>query len=174
MIYKALRRGEVEQVWSIDRREVVENVYFLQDGRLMLRPDYFDIQGWPPGESELYTPILLDCFERDGWFQGVFDDGRLVATAILESKFIGRRKDQLQLKFLHVSRDYRGHGLGQRLFDLAGAEARRRGANQMYVSATSSQHTIDFYLRMGCTVASQPDPDLFALEPEDIHLVCDV
>ena len=173
MIYRALRREEVEQVWNIDRREVVENIYCLEDGVLTLRPDYFDIQGWPPGEAELYTPLLLDCFARGGWFHGVFDADRLVAVAILESKFIGEHKDQLQLKFLHVSRDDRGQGLGQRLFNLARAEARRRGAKRMYISATPSQNTIDFYTRMGCAVTNQPDPELFALEPEDIHLECD-
>jgi hypothetical protein len=29
----------------------------------MLRPEHFDAQGWPPGEAEKYTPILLDCFD---------------------------------------------------------------------------------------------------------------
>ena len=42
----------------------------------------------------------------------------------------------------------------------------------MYISATPSEHTINFYLRQGCVVASEVDPELFALEPEDIHLVC--
>jgi GNAT superfamily N-acetyltransferase len=174
MIARELSRDEVEQVWSIDRREVVENIYSLVDGVLTLRPAYFDIQGWPPGEAGLYTPLLLDCYDRGGWFCGIYDDERLIAVAILESKFIGAEKDQLQLKFFHVSRDYRAHGVGRRLFDLARGEARRRGAKRMYISATPSQNTINFYLRMGCQVVSEPDPELFALEPEDIHLECPV
>jgi predicted N-acetyltransferase YhbS len=172
---RLLQRDEVELVWQIDRREVIDNVYSLENGVLVLHPDHFDMQGWPPGEGALYTPILLDCYDRGGWFCGIFDNDQndqIVAVAVLESKWIGNANDQLQLKFLHVSRDYRGLRLGKRLFDLARQVAASRGAAQMYVSATPSEHTINFYLRQGCVIASEIDPDLFALEPEDIHLVC--
>jgi len=60
------------------------------------------------------------------------------------------------------------------LFNLAVAEARRRGAKWMYISATPSEHTIGFYLRLGCQVTLEPDPDLFELEPEDIRLEYDL
>jgi hypothetical protein len=40
----------------------------------------------------------------------------------------------------------------------------------LYISATPSEHTIDFYLTLGCTLVDAPDPELFAREPEDIHL----
>lgn len=169
---RSLQRNEVEKIWQIDRREVIDNVYSLENGVLVLHPEHFDMQGWPPGEAAIYTPILLDCFDRGGWFCGVFDNDQLVAVAVLESKRIGSINDQLQLKFLHVSRDYRGLRLGKHLFDLARQAATSRGATQMYISATPSEHTINFYLRQGCVVTAKVDPDLFALEPEDIHLVC--
>ena len=170
LVERKLRRDEIDQIWSIDRREVIENIYILVDGELTLKPDYYDVRGWPPGEAETYTPLLIDCYDRGGWFHGVFEDGRLAAVAILESKLIGAPRDMLQLKFLHVSRAYRGQGLGRRLFEMAKVEANQREAKRLYISATPSEHTIDFYLRLGCTVTRQPDPELFALEPEDIHL----
>jgi predicted N-acetyltransferase YhbS len=132
------------------------------------------MQGWPPGEAEKYTPILLDCFDRGGWFYGLFDNDRLVAVVILESKFIGKKRDQLQLKFMQVDRAYRNRGLGGQLFELAKITAREKGASSMYISATPSENTVNFYLRLGCEVTPEPDPELFALEPKDIHLVCDV
>ncbi|WP_310635424.1 GNAT family N-acetyltransferase [Burkholderia cenocepacia] len=76
----------------------------------------------------------------------------------------------LQLKFLHVSHDWRGCGLGVQLYRAAQVQARAMGAERLYVSATPSRHTIDFYLRLGFTVSMAPDPELYALEPEDIHL----
>lgn len=170
MLLRALRRKEIARVWEIDRREFIENVYRVENGILVLQPHDFDAPGWPEGEAEKYTPILLGCFDRDGWFYGAFDDGRLVAAAALDSKFIGIRKDQLQLRFLHVSRAYRNRGLGAKLFRLAKTTARERGARRLYVSATPSERTVNFYLRRGCIVAREPDPELFALEPEDIHL----
>jgi hypothetical protein len=35
-----------------------------------------------------------------------------------------------------------------------------------------SQNTVDFYRHRGGTVLATPDPELFELEPEDIHLQC--
>jgi predicted N-acetyltransferase YhbS len=167
-----LSRDEIEQVWQIDRSEIIENIYYAEKDGLVLKPEQYNMTGWPPGEAEIYTPLLLDCFDRGGWFHGVFDDGKLVGVVVLENKFIGRCKDLLQLKFLHVSSGYRGQGLGLRLFDLARARARGQGAKGLYISATPSENTINFYLRRGSLVTKEPDAELFALEPEDIHLEC--
>lgn len=171
---RELHRDEITQVWSIDRSEFVENVYRLQGGTLVLQADRLEVPGWPPGEAEKYTPILLDCFDRGGWFYAAFDDVRLIAVVVLDSKFIGNQKDQLQLKFLHVSRSYRGRGLGAQLFLLAKRVARERGAKRLYISATPSENTVNFYMRLGCTLAVEPDPELFSLEPEDIHLELEI
>jgi len=170
MIIRYLEREEVPLVWKIDRREVIHNGYLLRDGELVLVPEYFNVQGWPPGEAQHYTPILLDCFDRGGTFWGAFENGIILGTAILESKFIGLKSDMLQLKFLHVSHRQRSQGLGTRLFNLAVEKARSLGAKKLYISATPSEHTIDFYMGLGCVLAAWIDPELFALEPGDIHL----
>jgi predicted N-acetyltransferase YhbS len=170
MIIRELTRAEVERVWEIDRREVIEKVYHMRDGRLILEPAFYDMQGWPPGEAKLYTPILLDCFDRGGFFCGAFDGNAMAGVAILESRFIGNRADQLQLKFLHVGKPYRRTGLGKTLFKRAAQRAKELGAKKLYISATPSENTIGFYMRLGCTLAGEVDAELFALEPQDIHL----
>ncbi len=169
---RRLSREEIKAVWTIDRSEVIDTAYYLENGALRLRPEHHDVRGWPPGKAEKDTPILEACHDRGGWFHGLFDGQRLIGVAVLESRFIGKNRDQLQLRFLHVSRSYRSQGWGRHLFELARAEATARGARSLYVSATPSQHTIDFYLSLGCVVAAAPDPELFALEPVDIHLEC--
>jgi predicted N-acetyltransferase YhbS len=171
---RLLQREELADVWTIDRREVVENIYVLRDGQLALTPHNFDIRGWQHGEPELYTPMFLDCYDRGGTFWGAFEGDALVGTAILESRLIGSQRDTLQLKFLHVSRDYRKRGLGASLFSKAAETAKSLGAAKMYISATPSENTINFYRRLGCVLATEVDPELFALEPEDIHLECPI
>jgi len=170
MIIRFLKREEIPQIWQIDRQEVIHNIYYLRDGKLVLVPEYYDMQGWPQGEAEHYMPILLDCFDRSGTFWGAFEDGNIIGTAILESKFIGSKKDTLQLKFLHVSRGGRNQGLGKNLFHLAVGHAKSLGAKKLYISATPSENTINFYMYLGCVLATEIDPELFAREPEDIHL----
>jgi predicted N-acetyltransferase YhbS len=167
-------REEIHQIWTIDRREVIHNTYQLKEGALVLNPDYFDMQGWPTGEAEIYTPLLLDCFAHGGTFYGAYDGEILAGVVVLENHFIGAKWDTLQLKFLHISAAYRKQGLGRRLFEMAAIRARELGAKKMYVSATPSENTIHFYQRMGCILANQVDPLLLQLEPEDIHLEYDL
>jgi predicted N-acetyltransferase YhbS len=170
MNIRLLQRDEIPLVWQIDRREIIENVYYLRNGKLVLESEHWDMQGWPPGEAETYTPLLLDCYERGGMFWGAFEQEKLVGVSILESKFIGSRHDILQLKFLHVSRDCRKQGVGTKLFNIAVEKARELGAKKLYISATPSENTVNYYTRLGCVLATEIDPELFALEPEDIHL----
>jgi predicted N-acetyltransferase YhbS len=170
MNLRLLQHDEIPLIWQIDRREVIDNVYYLRDGKLVLEPEHYDMQGWPPGEAEHYTPILLDCYDRGGTVWGAFENDILIGVAILESKLIGTQHDTLQLKFLHVSRAYRKRGIASMLFNLAVEKAKARGAKKMYISATPSEHTVNYYLRLGCAQAREIDPELYELEPEDIHL----
>ena len=167
---RQLTRDEIPTIWSIDRREVIERIYYYEDGKLVLKPEHYDMSGWPPGEDEVYTPLFEACYDHGGWLYGLFDGEQIVGIAILDTRFLGNAKDLLQLKFLMVSRDYRGKGLGQEIYRLAMDEARRRGADGLYISATPSEHTVHFYQRLGCTLIDDPDPELYKLEPEDIHL----
>ncbi len=52
--------------------------------------------------------------------------------------------------------------------------ARRRGAKQLYISATQTESAVGFYLRYGCRLAEAVDPALYELEPKDIHLMLDL
>ncbi len=170
VITRKLARDEIETVWEIDRSEVIENVYYLRDGALVLEPEYYDMKGWPPGEAALSTPLLCDCFDRGETFYGAFNDAEMAGAVVLESRFIGEAKDRLQLKFLHVGSGHRKRGLGKTLFERAVERAKALGARSLYISATPSENTVNFYLHLGCEVTGEVDRELFELEPEDIHL----
>jgi len=173
-LLRALARHELGLVWTIDRSELIETTYRLEDGALVLRPDPFDVRGWPPGEAEHYAPLHEGCYDRGGMFLGAFDGARLVGAAVLDTVARGAQRDQLQLMFLHVSRSHRARGLGTRLFGEMRTLARAQGARFLYVSATPSENTVRFYQRRGCILAPEPDPELLALEPADIHFICPV
>ena len=165
-----LTRADIQGIWQIDRSEIVEAVYVLVGGRLSLRSERHEPRGWPDGVPERSTPAFESNFDRGGWFYGLFDGPTMVGVAILESRFMGQRGDMLQLLFLHVSYQVRDRGYGRQLFMEAAKNAKQRGARSMYVSATPSEHTVDFYLGLGCIVSTFPDPELYEREPEDIHL----
>ena len=167
---RKLTHPELPLIWTIDRAEVIDNIYYFREGKLVLEREYYDMQGWPPGEPEHYHPFLVDCFKRGGYFWGVFEGETLVGVAVLEETFIGSKGDTLQLKFLHASRHIRGQGLGRKLFSLVAEQAKSMGAAKMYISSAPSENTVNFYFHLGCELAQEINPELFALEPEDIHL----
>ncbi len=165
-----LLKHELPLIRQIDRSEVIHNIYYFRDGKLVLEPEFYDMKTWPPGELEKTLSKLEECYDRGGYFWGVFADDLLVAVAVLDNLFLSSRKDMVQLVFLHVSHNYRGKGLARQLFNLAARQARLLGASRMYISATPSEHTVNFYRSLGCVLAAEIDPELFAQEPEDIHL----
>jgi predicted N-acetyltransferase YhbS len=171
MDMRLLTRDEVELIWTIDRSEIHHHTYEVQRQQLVRTPNYFEVPGWRSDAAEKETPVLLDCFDRGGTFLGVFDAKALIGISVLESARVGRGGDQVQLAYLYVSRGYRGRGVGKQLFEAALSFAREAGANALYVSATPTENTVDFYLNRGCVLAPEPDPKLLAAEPDDIHLL---
>jgi len=170
MRIRELTREELPDLWKIDRTELVNHVYHHRDGELVLVPEFYDTRGWPPGEAEHQEPLLLDCLDAGGTGIGAYENDALIGAAVLESRFIGPDRDRLQLKFLHVGQQHRQSGLGRTLFERAATKAKELGARRLYISATSTENTVQFYLRRGCQLAEWLDPALFALEPADIHL----
>ena len=60
------------------------------------------------------------------------------------------------LDMMQVSSECRGQGVGRKLFEAGKEEARKAGAEALYISACSSEETIAFYRAMGSDLASNP------------------
>jgi predicted N-acetyltransferase YhbS len=78
------------------------------------------------------------------------------------------------LDMLHVSSDFRGQGIGKKLFEIGIEEARKAGAEALYISACSSEETIAFYKKMGCTLTVNPIKEIVEKEPFDLQMICPV
>ena len=171
LVERALTESDIPLLATIDRTELIHQCYRVDAGQLVLYAAYHDMRGWPEGEAEQDAVALHACLKRGGWLLGVFDGPALVAAAVVDNRTLHNQQLRMrQLKFLHVSHAARGLGLGGRLFALACEHGRQAGVDALYVSATESRNTVDFYLRQGCLLLPQPDPELFAQEPHDIHL----
>ncbi|KAF1009224.1 MAG: hypothetical protein GAK32_01987 [Pseudomonas fluorescens] len=173
LIERDLTEKDLPLLALIDRTEEVHECYRVENGALLLYPSYHDMRGWPEGEAEQDAVALAACLKRGGWLHGVFDGETLVAAVVVDNRTIHNQGMHMrQLKFLHVSHGARGTGLGGRLFALACEHARKAGVQALYVSATESRNTVEFYLRQGSRLLDQPDPQLHEQEPDDIHLYC--
>lgn len=167
--YRALAASELDRVDEIDRSEVIHQNYRLRDGDLVAEDDYWDGHAWP-GWTDDNRTRMRRCLENGGSAWGAFEGQRLVGIAVLDGLRIGSALDCLDLYFLHVTNGYRGSGIGHQLVRLVVTRARELGARRLYVSATPSVNTVSFYRRQGFDLASEVDPELYELEPEDIHM----
>ena len=78
------------------------------------------------------------------------------------------------LDMMQVSSECRGQGIGRRLFQAGKDEARKNGAEALYISACSSKETIAFYRAMGSDLTSDPIKEIAEEEPFDLQMICPV
>lgn len=174
MKFRLIERNEIEKIRDIDRSELIENVYYYKNKELSVVSEHHEISGWDPINLENIITNLYTLFDRKGYFYGAFEKEKLVGISVLDSDFIGINKKTLLLDFLHIDRKYRKTGLGKSLFELAAKRAKELGAKKLYISATPSKNTVQFYFHIGCRLTEELNKELYELEPEDIHLQLDL
>jgi len=150
---------------SFDRFQEVQNVWRLENGRLVLKFQPFT-ETWSPerrrkkaGEILSGKFITFCAFEKDA----------VVGEIMLNPEL---NENRLIIDSFHVSRAYRRHGIGRRLVEAAADYARSRGALALYASCSSAEETIAFYKAMGFRPSEHPIPACVEDEPFDIQMEC--
>lgn len=170
--YKQIESHELSRVGEIDRREQIATIYVQRGVELDAVAGDFSARSWhPEGEGEHSVAHQVEecerCLAAGGTAIGAFADGRLVGIGIVVPHV---RDGVAQLAFLHVSDGYRSRGIGGRLSARLEQLGRDLGDTVMVVSATPSANTVRFYRGRGFEPTANPLPDLYELEPEDVHM----
>ncbi len=161
---------ELSRIAEIDRSERITQQYRQRGGALELVEVDIDAPRWgEPGEHPVEHRIesWRQLLDDDGVLLGAFDGDQLVGFAIY-LPFI--EEGLAQLAVLHVTRTHRRFGVGRHLSDEVLRRAREDGAERLYVSATPTRSTVDFYRAQGFEPLEIPNDRLYALEPDDIHM----
>lgn len=170
MIIRELKKEEIELLREIDRREVIEEVYYLRDGKLETEKEFYDVSEFPCIEFEDYIVRLKKDYDSGGVVVGAFKEDKIAGMIAIQNRLRGTQKDTILMDILYVSREYRKYGVGKMLVNYIKKKSKSMGAKRLYVSATPSKNTVDFYLGQGCVLAEDVDAELFEKEPLDIHL----
>jgi N-acetylglutamate synthase-like GNAT family acetyltransferase len=169
-----LARTDIKRIGEIDRSEHVTVSYIVCKGELHAEAVDWHVPRWfTLGHGDHHVQTLIEknlpvLEQHDGVMFGALERGLLVGIAILRPKL---QDDMAELSFLHVSRNYRRRGIATRLVSKVFALAKEHGTRRIYASATPSGSAVGFYLSQGFRLADKVHPDLFALEPEDIHMI---
>jgi len=169
---RALGRTELSRVGEIDRRERIEVLYDQHGTELVARHGDWSASAWDPdghGEHSVEAQVhaLEHYVDSGGIALGAFAGGQLVGVGVVVPHL---RPGTAQLAYLHVSAPMRAAGIGSRLCEQLDLIARNAGDSDMVVSATPSENTVRFYVGRGFVPMAEPLAELFALEPEDVHM----
>lgn len=166
VVIRPLRIDEHRGVYDIDMTEDGDIVYTVEHGHLRAT-----VEEWhrPPRTREAWERHLTawhTILENGGAAWGAFVD-RMVGIAVLRYRL---EVETAQLVALFVSRPYRRQGVATSLMREVVGAACASGAAALYVSATPSRSAVGFYRSQGFELAERVHPELFELEPEDIHM----
>ncbi len=169
---RTLALDELGLIRYIDRSEPIGARYVQHGSRLELQKGDWSALPWDAaGEGEHSVAgqqAALEQFVRGGAIaRGAFDRGQLVGIGVV---VVHLRPGIGQLAYLYVTSGQRARGVGGRLADVLESIAREAGDTSMVVSATPSLNTVGFYQRRGYEPMAEPLPELFELEPEDVHM----
>jgi GNAT superfamily N-acetyltransferase len=171
IVVRTLPSDGLHRFSEIDRAEEIRTIY-RQVGTELVPEDVhhsvptFSLEGEHHSVEELVR-VWQPVVDAGGELLGAFIDERLAGIALLGLEVA---PGVWQLALLFVSRPFRQRGVAGALMGEVERLAKDRGAHSLYVSATPSESAVGFYLSRGFRPV-EPIPELFAKEPEDIHML---
>jgi GNAT superfamily N-acetyltransferase len=136
---------------------------------------FYDVLQWDADHLQYDPPKLKQLYRQNAELIGAFDlNGKMLGISVVSNQLIQDYPNAKLLHYFYVDADHQGQGIGLQLMQAAKSAAQQLGAKSLYISATPSKRTVDFYIKQGAKLLAQPDQQLWQLEPEDIHLLCEI
>ena len=151
------------------RRQMVAACWRKIGNDWQLVPNVYE-ENW---SQELCREIAEDVVHHINLDQtgfGAFDGERIIGFATVSRRIFGAAARYVQLVCFQISEEYRRQGIGRKLFSMACEEARRLGADRLYISAHSSKESQAAYRALGCTPAEEVNEEPAAAEPFDVQM----
>lgn len=169
---RRLGAHELARLAEIDRTEQIDAIYLQRGSGLELVEGDRSAPAWDQEGTGMHSVAMLRAMLEDWMRRGATALGALHCDRLVGIGGIlpHLRPGMAQLVFLYVSDGYRGRGIGGRLSGELDEIAGAAGDTSVVVSATPSVNTVRFYLGQGYEPMEEPVPELYELEPEDIHM----
>ncbi|MCA1054987.1 GNAT family N-acetyltransferase [Rossellomorea aquimaris] len=171
VVYKRLNRSELKEnmLDSFIRKQETQSVWVQEGSAWVEREDSF-IDDWTPERKRELVEHFASVIQEGGAVVTAEWQSEVVGFSVIEAGRFGREVDYMELSYLHVSKPWRGKGIGVELFRETMAAARELGAGKLYIGAHPSTATIGFYRKMGCVPATELIEEIYQREPRDLQL----
>ena len=171
MRIRALDKSWAVRISEVDRSEDISLIYRYRDGRLMPEHVKVSFGRWEGKWLDSRIERIKEELDCGGIFLGIIEEEKLTGFALIGGRLIGSRKYTIQLVLLHVSREYRGKGMGAKLFHEVCARAKKKGACRLFISSAPTESAVGFYARQGAKPVGRNEKGLAVEEKDDIPLV---
>ena len=151
------------------RHQTVTECWRKTDNDWKLVPNVYE-ENWSQMQCREIAEDVVHHINLDQTGFGAFDGERIIGFATVSHRIFGAAARYVQLVCFQISEEYRRQGIGRKLFSLACEEARRLGAEKLYISAHSSKESQAAYRALGCSFAEEINEELTAAEPFDVQL----
>lgn len=169
--YRIMNLHDVKQLHEVDRSEYIDLIYEVTDEGLVEHKQNHECANWDQQQLQEMQDRYIYELKQGGMAYGAFDGLRLVGFGVLAHQFRGKEQNQLQLDLMYVSRAYRRRGIGTRILTFLSEEAKKRGAQFLYISSTETRSAVSFYQSQGSEMTGEVDEELYTKEPKDIHMI---
>ncbi len=139
----------------------------VKGSRKLIVIDYLD-RTWPNGYDTHYKKALHSV--EHGIVLGAYEPGRLIGILCVHPMEKWRAFDDALLDQLFISKQYRGQGIGTRLFDEALNRIKEWPIHRLVISAGSTEETVAFYQSLGCREIKDLHQGLYEEDARDIQL----
>ena len=167
--YRNLNLDECEKIKEINPTQYIGKAWREIDGvHQLVNIDYLD-GDWPNG-YEYHIDHLKDTIINGGASIGAFEEERLIGFFTVNNLIFGEKYKYVLLDQLFIDLDYRNKGIGKELFKYSMEEAKKLGAQKLYICAGSAEETIAFYFSRGCVEVMEINNELYELDKRDFQL----
>ena len=151
------------------RYEEVKSAWRKIDGRYVLCENEY-IMNWDLETCRNTASTVYEGIRSKGFGFGAFDGDKIAGFVYVWGELFGSRNQYIELKLFYTSGPYRGMGIGKKLFSLACEEARKLGAEKLYISSGPTESTQAAYRKLGCVYAEEISPAAVEKYPLDVQL----
>ena len=151
------------------RRQTVTEFWRWINKDWKLVPNVYE-EHWSQVQCREIAQDVVHSINLDQTGFGAFAGERIIGFATVSHRIFGAVARYVQLVCFQISEGYRRQGIGRKLISMACEEARRLGADKLYISAHSSKESQAAYRALGCGFAEEINEKLAAEEPFDVQM----
>jgi len=155
---------------NFNRYQYVENDWYPDEkgGYTLVHQPH--VENWDDSQKMEIVEKWRTALHNGGKSFCAYGGEKLVGFSFIDGTRLGSEKQYLELLYFHVSYEYRGRGIGKKLFSLCAQAALELQCKKLYIVASSSEESQKAYHKLGCIYAKEPIPHLYEQRPDDVHM----